>query len=94
MGDLMNDDLLTRANAVKKGVETGKEAFIATKSEYEVNKRTLDDTLDELKQKFGVSSYEELQAATKELGEKISADVAAIEKLLEAAGVTTDGEAV
>lgn len=83
----MDDDLLLRANAVKKAVEVGKETFIATKSEYEVNKRTLDETLAELKEKYDVGSYEELQTAVLELGESISKDLAAIEKLLDAAGV-------
>lgn len=83
----MNDDLLLRANAVKKAVESGKETFIATKSEYEVNKRTLDETLAGLKEKFGVSSYEELQKSLEELGAKIATDLESIEKLLEAAGI-------
>ena len=88
----MNDDLLLRANAVKKAVEAGKETFIATKSEYEVNKRTLDETLASLKEKFGVSSYEELQKSLEELGTKITADLESIEKLLAAAGIPVEAE--
>lgn len=88
----MNDDLLLRANAVKKAVESGKETFIATKSEYEVNKRTLDETLASLQEKFGVSSYEELQKALEELGVKIATDLENIEQLLDAAGISVTVE--
>jgi histone H3/H4 len=84
----MNDDLLLRANAVKKAVATGNETFIATKSAYEVNKKTLDETLAGLKEKFGISSYEELQKALEELGAKIAADLENIEELLDAAGLS------
>lgn len=86
----MNDDLLLRANAVKKKVETGKESFIATKSEYEVNKRNLDETLAELKDKYNLSSYEELQEAVQKLAKKIDSDLTEIEKLLVTAGVVDD----
>ena len=84
----MKDDLLLRANKVKKAVEEGKESFIATKSEYEVNKRTLDETLVELKESYGISSYEELQTAVQELAKKIDSDLTSIEGLLEAAGLS------
>ena len=87
----MSDELLLRANAVKAAVETGKESFIATKREYEVNKKLFDETLVEVKDKYGVSSYEELQTAVKELAEKITGDLEKIENLLEVANIPIDG---
>ena len=91
----MNDELVLRANAVKAAVETGKEAFTATKTEYELNQKLLNEVLAEVKDKYKLSSYEELQDAVKALGEKIDADLKKIEGLLEAANipVATGGSA-
>jgi hypothetical protein len=83
----MSDELLLRANAVKAAVETGKESFIATKREFEVNTRLLNETLTEAKEKYGVASYAELQQAVKDLAVKISGDLEKIEALLEAANI-------
>jgi hypothetical protein len=83
----MSDELLLRANAVKAAVETGKEKFIAIKSEFEVNKKRLNETLAEMQERYGVSSYEELQLAVQDLAVKISADLEKIEALLEAANI-------
>jgi 5-enolpyruvylshikimate-3-phosphate synthase len=84
----MSDELLLRANAVKAGVETGKENFAATKREFEVTKRLLNETLAEVKEKYGIESYEELQQSVKDLAIKISGDLEKIEALLEAANIS------
>jgi len=83
----MGDELLLRANAVKAAVETGKENFAATKREFEVNKRLLNETLAEVKEKYAVESYEELQQAVKDLTLKISGDLEKIEALLKEANI-------
>jgi hypothetical protein len=83
----MSDELLLRANAVKAAVETGKESFTATKTEYALNLKLLNETLAEAKEKYGVASYEELQQAVKDLAVKISGDLEKIEALLEAANI-------
>ena len=88
----MDDKLLLRANAVKAAVEQGKEAFIATKREFEVNQKLFNETLAEVKEKYGVNSYEELQQAVKDLADKISADLASTEALLVSANISVEGD--
>jgi hypothetical protein len=88
----VNDDLVLRANAVKLAVETGKESFTATKTEYELNQKILNEALAEVKAKYGLNSYEELQSAVKALGEKIATDLDKIETLLTAANIPLPAE--
>jgi len=84
----MSDSLVERAEKVKKAVEVGRESFTATKTEYTLNQATLDKTLAEIKTKYDLNSLEELQAAVKNLGEKITTDLSKIEGLLAAANIT------
>ena len=83
----MSDSLVERAEKVKKAVEQGKESFTATKTEYTLNQKLLNETLAEIKTKYGLNSYEELQAAVKNLGEKITTNLGEIEELLAAANI-------
>jgi hypothetical protein len=84
---VMDDKLVLRAKAVKAAVESGKESFIAVKSEYEVNQKLLNEARAEMEEKFGVATYEELQTTLQTLAQDIAEKLTAIEELLAAAEI-------
>ena len=78
----MSNDLVKQANAVKIAVDKGKEDYAATKREFEVNKRSFEETMAEVKTKYGVESYKDLKAEVEQYEAKIRSDLQAIKDLL------------